>query len=137
MKLLLLLLVSCASMSEGSYKKKFHIEDYKSSLTPVAAYELLAAKMKKCYSQSDYPVYEKTVAEFNAATQTGTITYEIDNQSMGPKPLVLVEVVSDPDGSMVKIYSKGDVFRPASGYKHQIHKWLDGKKVDCDSRGQI
>lgn len=139
MKFLILLLVTaaCSSSSVGKYKKQYHIEDYKSSMTPAQAYTLLADRMKRCYPQSDYPVYEKTVAKFDDAKETGTITYEIDNQSMGPKPLAIVEVVKDEAGSLVKIYSKGDLFRPASVYKHHVHKWIEGKKVDCDSFGQI
>lgn len=137
MKYLLLLLVGCSSLSEGGYKRKYHVEDFKSTMEPSVVHTMLADKMKKCYPQSDYPVYEKTVSAFDVTKQVGTISYEIDNQSMGPTPLVLVEVVQEPTGSMVRVYSKGDLFRPAAVYQHQIHKWLDGKKVDCHSHGEI
>ncbi len=137
MKFLLLFLVGCAGMSEGTYKKKFHQEDFKSTLTPAAAHALLTEKMKKCYPQSDYPVYEKTVSEFDAVKQVGTVAYEIDNQSIGPQPLVLVEVEPDALGSIIKVYSKGTLFKAPTVYTHQIQKWIDGKKVDCDSHGQI
>ena len=134
---LLLLVVSCSTMTEGTYKKKYHLEDYKSKLEPSVVHGMLFRKMKKCYTQSDYPVYEKTVGTFDVTTQAGTIYYEIDNQSLGPKPLVIVDIMKDPEGSLIKVYAKGDMFRPASIYKHQIHKWLNDKKVDCDSHGQI
>jgi hypothetical protein len=124
-------------MTEGSYKKKFHLADYKSTLAPSVVHSLLVDKMTKCYTQSDYPVYEKTVSVFDEAKQFGTIAYEIDNQSLGPRPLVFVEVIKDEMGSIVKVYSKGDIFRPPGVYSHQIHKWVDGKKVDCHSHGKI
>lgn len=134
---LLLLVVSCSTMTEGKYKKKYHLEDFKSKQAPSLVHAMLMGKMKKCYTQSDYPVYEKTVGNFDVTTEFGTIYYEIDNQSLGPKPLVIVEVMKDPEGSLIKVYSKGDMFRPAGVYKHQIHKWLEDKKVDCHSHGQI
>ena len=132
----LLVLVGC-SMTQGKYKKKFHLEDFQTTMDPAAAHALLAHKMKDCYPQSAYPVYEKTLSHFDVTSQTGTISYEIDNQSLGPQTLVLVEVVKSPTGSVVQVYAKGDLFRRATVYQHQIQKWLDGKKVDCDSRGQI
>ena len=135
--LILLIVVSCSSFNEGKYKKEFHQEDYVSTMAPDVAHAMLTKKMTKCYQQSDYPAYRKTVSTFDQASQTGTISYETDTQSLGPKPLVLVEVSKDTAGSVVKIYSKGDVFKPATIYSHQIHKWLDGKKVDCDSHGEI
>ena len=134
--LLLFILISC-SMTEGTYKKKFHLQDFKSKLAPSVVHRMLVDKMTRCYPQSDYPVYEKTVSVFDEAKQFGTIAYEIDNQSTGPKPLVFVEVVKDEMGSMVKVYSKGDLFRPPGVYSHQIQKWVDGKKVDCHSHGKI
>jgi hypothetical protein len=137
MKLLLLFLVGCASMSQGKYKKEFHLEDFKSSSAPQALFTLLSDKMTKCYPQSDYPVFEKTIANFDDAKQVGTISYDVDNQSIGRKMLVLVEIISDSSGSLVKVYAKGDLLRSPDSFKHQIHKWIDGKKVDCDSRGQI
>lgn len=137
MKLLLLFsLISC-SMTEGTYKKKFHLEDLKSTLAPSVVHRMLVDKMTRCYTQSDYPVYEKTVSFFDEAKQFGTIAYEIDNQSSGPKPLVFVEVLKDEAGSIVKVYSKGDLFRAPGVYSHQIQKWVDGKKVDCHSHGKI
>lgn len=135
--LILLIFFSCSTMTEGTYKKKFHLEDYKSKQEPAPVYVMLLRKMKKCYPQSDYPAYKKTVGTFDAAKEFGTIYYELDIQSLGPKPLVIVEVMKDVEGTMVKVYSKGDIFRPASVYKHHIHKWLQDKKVDCDSHGQI
>jgi hypothetical protein len=93
--------------------------------------------MTKCYPQSEYPVYEKTVSSFDAAKDAGTVYYEIDNQSMGPKILVLVEIEKTETGSVAKVYSKGDLLRTPNSFKHQIHKWIDGKKVDCDGQGQI
>ena len=137
MKLLLLFTLISCSMTEGTYKKKFHLQDLKSNLAPSVVHLMLVDKMTKCYPQSDYPVYEKTVSVFDEAKQFGTIAYEIDNQSTGPKPLVFVEVVKDEMGSMVKVYSKGDLFRPPGVYSHQIQKWVDGKKVDCHSHGKI
>ena len=134
--LLLFILISC-SMTEGTYKKKFHLQDLKSKLAPSVVHRMLVDKMTRCYPQSDYPVYEKTVSVFDDAKQFGKIAYEIDNQSTGPKPLVFVEVVKDEMGSMVKVYSKGDLFRPPGVYSHQIQKWVDGKKVDCHSHGKI
>lgn len=139
MKLLILFLLTaaCSSSSIGKYKKQYHIEDYNSSMTPAQAHGLLADKMKRCYPQSDYPAYKKTVAKFDDTKESGTITYEVDNQSMGPRPLALVEVVKDGVGSLIKIYAKGDLFRAGTIYKHHVHKWLEGKKVDCDSFGKI
>lgn len=138
MKYLLLFLVGCAGMSEGTYKKKFHVEDIISNLDPSVAHALLLEKMTKCYPQSDYPTYEKTVGAFDAVKQTGTVAYEKDIQSMGPQPLVLVEVFQGfSTGSIVKIYSKGDLFVKPTIYQHQIQKWLVGKKVDCHSHGEI
>jgi len=135
----LLTLVSCSSITESKYKKSYHLEDYKTNMEPSVVHALLASKMKACYPQSDYPVYEKTISGFDVGSLQGTISYVIDNQSLGPKTLVLVEIVNDPNafGSIVKIFAKGDLFRPAGVYKHQIHKWIEGKKVDCDSRGEI
>ena len=124
-------------MTEGTYKKKYHLEDYKTKQVPSVVFSMLIQKMKKCYTQSDYPVYEKTVGKFDSTTDTGSISYEIDNQSMGPKPLVIVDILTDPEGTLIKVYSKGDMFRPAGVFKHQIHKWLEDKKVDCDSHGHI
>jgi len=137
MKFLLLLLISCSTMTQGKYKKEYYLEDVKTTLAPSAVYQLLSGKMTKCYTQSDYPVFEKTISEFDQSKELGTITYDVDNQSAGRKSLVLVEVVKDEAGSIVKIYAKGDLLRTPASFKHQIHKWLDGKKVDCDSRGQI
>lgn len=139
MKILLLvfILASCSTMTEGTYKKKFHLEDYFSKQKPADVHSMLIEKMKKCYPQSDYPVYEKTVGSFDRVKETGTIYYEIDNQSLGPKPLVIVDIMKDPQGSLIKVYAKGDMFRPATIFKHQVHKWLDGKKVDCHSHGEI
>jgi hypothetical protein len=137
MKFLLLFLVGCASMSQGKYKKEFHLEDFKSSSSPQTVFSLLSEKMTKCYPQSEYPVFEKTIASFDPEKQVGTISYDVDNQSIGRKMLVLVEVFSDSSGTLIKVYAKGDLLRSADSFKHQIHKWIDGKKVDCDSRGQI
>ena len=75
MKYLLLLLVGCAGMSEGTYKKKFHVEDFVSNLEPSIVHSMLLEKMTKCYPQSDYPVYEKTVGAFDAVKQAGTVAY--------------------------------------------------------------
>jgi hypothetical protein len=139
MKLLLplFILVACTTSNEGKYKREYHVEDFVTSMAPDVAHGMLAQKMTKCYQQSDYPAYRKTVSEFDQVSQTGTISYETDTQSMGPRSLVLVEVSKDSAGSIVKVYSKGDLFRAPTVYSHQIHKWLDGKKVDCDSHGEI
>ena len=142
MKFLILLsfLVSCA-YTEGRYKKDHHQDDFKSNMKPYDVHLMLTKKMEKCYPQSDYPVYEKTVSEFDQIKESGTISYEIDNQSMGPRPLILVEVMKDPasslEGSLIKVYAKGDILRPGTVYSHQIHKWIDGKTVDCHSHGEI
>ncbi len=132
-----LVCVGCSTMTQGKYKKAYHLEDYSSSQDAVSVHGMLTEKMTKCYPQSDYPMYEKTVTSFDATKQSGTIVYEVDNQSLGPKILVLVEVEKADSGSMVKVYSKGDLLRSPGHFKHQVHKWLDGKKVDCDSQGQI
>ena len=138
MKYFLLLLVACSGMSEGTYKKKYHLNDFQSDKTSVASFKLLSEKMKKCYPESPYPAYEKTVANFNEEKQTGTIAHEIDNQGLGPQVLVLIEIFPvDVNASLIKVYSKGDLFRARGVYKHQIQKWLDGKVVDCNSRGKI
>ena len=137
--LLLLTLTACSSISESKYKKKYHIDDYQTTMESSVVHALLKSKMRACYPQSDYPSYEKIISDFDVATLEGTISYVVDKQSIGPRTLVLVEVVNDSKtaGSIVKIFAKGDLFRPASVYKHQIHKWITGKKVDCDSRGKI
>jgi hypothetical protein len=137
--LILLTLASCSSITEGKYKKKYHVEDYQTTMESSVVHALLKAKMKACYPQSDYPSYEKTISEFDVGNLEGTISYVVDKQSLGPRTLLLVEVINDPktSGSVVKIFAKGDLFRPASVYKHQVHKWITGKKVDCDSRGEI
>lgn len=139
MKMLLLLVVlsSCSGFTEGSYKKKYHLTDYTSTLAPAELHARLKDKMEKCYVQSEYPVYEKTVAHFDAEKNVGVVSYEIDNQGIGPRPLVLVEILAEGSGSQAKIYAKGDVFRPAGVFQHQIHKWIQGQKVDCQSRGDI
>ncbi len=133
----LALLTACSTMTKGKYKKEFHLEDYQSSKSPEELHKLLTEKMTKCYPQSEYPVYEKTISEYNAAKNSGSVHYEIDNQSMGPKILVYVEVEKTDTGSVAKVYSKGDLLRTPNSFKHQVHKWLDGKKVDCDGQGQI
>lgn len=136
----LLFLVACSGTSQGEYRKKYHVEDFTSTMAPAELHGILVRKMKKCYPQSDYPTYEKTVFDFNPEKQLGTITYEVDTQSIGPQPLVVVEVMNEPagaGGSLVKVYAKGEILRPGTIYSHQIHKWIDGKKVDCDSQGEI
>lgn len=135
--LALTLLSACSTMTKGKYKKEFHLEDYSSAKSPADLHKHLTEKMTKCYPQSEYPVYEKTVSSFDAAKDVGTVYYEIDNQSMGPKILVLVEIEKTETGSVAKVYSKGDLLRTPNSFKHQIHKWIDGKKVDCDGQGQI
>ncbi len=137
MKFLFLLVLFSCSMTQGTYKKKFHLEDFQSKLTAADVHAMLTKKMLKCYPQSDYPVYEKTESHFDVVKQSGTISYVIDNQSLSPVTLVLVEIENDVIGSNIKVYAKGDLFRPASIYRHQIQKWLDGKKVDCNSHGEI
>lgn len=134
---LLLLIVSCSGMSEGKYRKEYHLENYHSSKEPSDVHALLTKKMTKCYPQSAYPVYEKTVSVFNPETNKGSVRYEIDNQSMGPRPLVLVDILKSEEGSLIQVYSKGDMFRPPGVYKHHIKKWINDQKVDCQSRGQI
>jgi hypothetical protein len=135
--LALILLSACSTMTKGKYKKEFYLEDYPTAKAPSDLHKLLTEKMTKCYPQSEYPVYEKTVSSFDAAKDAGTVYYEIDNQSIGPKILVLVEVEKTDSGSVAKVYSKGDLLRTPNSFKHQIHKWIDGKKVDCDGQGQI
>lgn len=135
--LLALVCAGCSTMTQGKYKKNFHLEDYTSDKDALTVHSLLAEKMTKCYPQSAYPIYEKTVSSFDANKQVGVISYEVDNQSLGPKILVLVEVEKAEKGSLVKVYAKGDLLRSPGHFKHQVHKWLDGKKVDCDSHGQI
>jgi hypothetical protein len=135
--LMLLALVACSTMSDGSYKKKFHLGDYKSSNTSKVMHEILVDKMTKCYKQSGYPAYEQTVSKFDHTDLSGEVAYVIDNQTMGPQPLVIVDVLSSGEGSLVKVYSNGGMLRPAGVYKHQIQKWVDGKTVDCGSHGQI
>lgn len=137
--LILLTLIACSGMSEGRYRKEFHQADYATTKSPVETYQLIKDKMTKCYPQSDYPMFEKTVANFNEAKSTGSISYQVDNQSLGPKMMVLVDVLpkAEGSGSLVKIYAKGDLTQSASGYKHDVFKWLEGKKVDCDARGKI
>lgn len=135
--LLLLSLVACGSMSDGSYKKKFHLADYKTSDNSSVIFEKLVDKMTKCYKQSGYPAYEQTVSKFDHQDNSGEIAYVIDNQTMGPQPLVIVDIQSTGEGSLVKVYSRGGMLRPAGVYKHQIKKWVDGKTVDCGSHGQI
>lgn len=135
--LLLLVVAACSHTSEGGYKKKYHVGDYTSTMAPQEMHNLLHTNMKKCYTQSDYPLYEKTISKFDPETSSGTVSYKIDNQSMGPKTLVLVEVLRASEGSLVKVYSQGDVFRPAGVYRHQVQKWVDGLKVDCHSHGEI
>ncbi len=180
MKILLLLLVTaCSTYTQGEYKRKFHLADYKSPKSAVEVHTMLTEKMTKCYTQSDYPLYEKTISSFDAEKNVGLIKYVIDNQTRGPRTLVMVEIMSgDEDtpvrnqdaeavisdvektiekerkntkldttkalpqleikhGSLVKVYSKGDLFHADSVYQHQIQKWLDGKTVDCDSHGEI
>ncbi len=139
MKTLLMafVLFGCASVTDGEFKKKYHLEDYKSAMAPADLHKLLTEKMTKCYPQKEYPVYEKTVSQFNPETESGDIVYEIDNQSMGPQPLLIVEVIKDPEGSVARVFSKGSVFHPAGVYKHQVKKWVDGLKVDCQSHGKI
>ena len=134
---MLLALVACSSMSDGSYKKKFHLDDFKSSNNSKVMFDTLADKMTKCYKQSGYPAYEQTVAKFDPQDSSGEIAYVIDNQTMGPQPLVIVDVLSTGEGSLVKVYSRGGMLRPAGVYKHQVQKWVDGKTVDCGSHGQI
>jgi hypothetical protein len=135
--LILLSLVACSTMTEGTYKKKFHVEDFKSTESSQKIFEILKAKMEQCYPQSDYPTFEKTISQFDAPTGVGSVKYQVDNQSMGAKTLVLVEIMKLDNGSLIKLYSKGDLLRSPSVFKHQVQKWLDGKKVDCDSRGEI
>lgn len=135
--LILLALVACSGMSDGRYRKDFFQGDYVSEKSPQELYTLLKEKMTKCYPQSDYPKHEKTLAEFNSTKNSGTIRYEVDHQSMGPRPLVLVDVIPAETGSIVKVYSKGDLTQTGTGFKHDVHKWLEGKKVDCDARGKI
>lgn len=180
MKILLLLLVTaCSTYTEGEYKRKFHLADYKSPKSAVEVHTMLTEKMTKCYTQSDYPLYEKTVSKFDAERNVGFIKYDIDNQTRGPRTLVMVEVMSgDEDtpvrnqdaqgvisdvektvekekketkldstkalpqlevkhGSLVKVYSKGDLFHADSVYQHQIQKWIDGMTVDCHAHGDI
>lgn len=135
--LILFALVACSGMTDGRYRKDFHQGDYNSEKAPQEVYSLLKEKMTKCYSQSDYPKYEKTLGDFDGAKNTGYIRYEVDHQSLGPKTLVLVDVTAGTTGSVVKVYSKGDLTQTGTGFKHDIHKWLEGKKVDCDARGKI
>lgn len=135
--LVLFFMVGCATMTQGKYKKEFHLEDYQSKSSPLEVHKLLTEKMTKCYSQSDYPSYEKTLSSFDETQEIGTVYYEVDHQSMGPQILVLVEIEKAEGGSIVKVYSKGDLLRSPGSFKHHVHKWLDGKKVDCNSQGQI
>lgn len=135
--LIVFLTFGCSSSSSSKYKKQFHLEDFKSAKTPAEVHALLADRMTRCYPQSEYPVYEKTVAKFDDTNESGSVAYEMNNPSMSLETLVLVEVAKDETGSVVKVYAKGNLFRPGSVYKHHIHKWLEGKKVDCDSFGQI
>ncbi len=134
---ILFALVACSTMSDGSYKKKYHLADFKSAQTTQALHDMLVDKMTRCYSQSNYPVYEQTVAKFDHEDLSGEIAYVIDNQSMGPQPLVIVDIIREGEGSVVKVYSKGALLKPAGVYEHQIHKWVNGKTVDCNSRGMI
>lgn len=134
---ILFALVACGSMSDGSYKKKFHLGDYKSDEKTETVHAMLVDKMTKCYKQSGYPTYEQTVSKFDHEDLSGEIAYVIDNQTMGPQPLVIVDVVRDGEGSLVKVYSRGGMLRPAGVYKHQIQKWVDGQTVDCGSYGKI
>lgn len=134
---LLLLVVSCGHMSEGAYKKKYFIKEVASKATPQEVHTLLLEKMTKCYPQKGYPVFEKTLGKYNADSESGFVSYEIDNQSVGPVRLVLVEILKADTGSTVKIYSKGDLFRPAGVYEHNVQKWVDGQTVDCHSHGKI
>lgn len=135
--LMLLLLTACATMSEGEYKRTYPLADFNSSKSAQDTYQLLKDKMTKCYPQSDYPTYQMTTGEFDQEKEKGTIRYKVDNQTAGSKILVLVEVAKNDQGSLVKTFSRGDLFHAASVYRHQIQKWLDGKKVDCDARGEI
>lgn len=130
-------LVACSTMSDGSYKKKYHLADFNSTQSSQAVHDMLVEKMTKCYTQSNYPLYEQTVSKFDHEFQSGEIAYVIDNQGMGPQPLVIVDIVRVESGSVVKVYSKGGLLRSAGVYEHQIQKWVDGKTVDCDSRGII
>lgn len=135
--LLLLSLIACSTMSDGSYKKKYHLEDFKSIQSSKFIHDMLVDKMTRCYKQSGYPTYEQTVSKFDETDQSGEIAYVIDNQTMGPRPMVIVDVIKDGEGSIVKVYSKGSVFYNAGVYKHQVQKWVNGKTVDCNSHGQI
>ena len=132
-----LFVVSCSSLSDGEFKKRYHLEDFKSKKPAAELHQELKVKMTKCYPQKDYPTYEKTVGKFNPKTESGDIVYEIDNQSMGAQPLLIVEVVKDGTGSIAKVYSKGSIFHPAGVYKHHVQKWVDGLKADCHSHGKI
>ena len=135
--LFLLALVACSGMTDGRYRKDFHQGDYSSTQTPQAVYSLLKEKMTKCYPQSDYPKHEKTLGDFDSAKNAGYIRYEVDHQSMGPRTLVLVDILPGTSGSIVKVYAKGNLTQTGTGFKQDIHKWLEGKKVDCDARGKI
>jgi hypothetical protein len=135
--LILLTLVACSGMSEGRYRKDFHQGDYTSEKASEEVYALLKQNMTKCYPQSDYPMYEKTVGDFDHAKNSGFVRYEVDNQSMGPRTLVLVDVQPLETGSTIKVFSKGNLTKTGTAFKHDIQKWLDGKKVDCDARGKI
>jgi hypothetical protein len=140
MKLFLLtlfIIAGCSTMTQGKYKKEFHLEDFQSKSSPLDVHQLLTEKMTKCYPQSEYPSYEKTLSSFDQVKEIGTVYYEVDHQSMGPKILVLVEIEKADGGSLVKVYSQGDFLRSPASFKHHVHKWLDGKKVDCNSQGQI
>lgn len=124
-------------MTEGEYKRKFHVTDINSPKKPAEVHAFLKDKMTRCYQQKDYPVYEKTLSNFDQKKNSGVITYEIDNQSQGPIRMVLVDVLPTEKGSVVKVYSKGDLFRPAGVYEHQIQKWMDGKMVNCNAHGML
>jgi hypothetical protein len=135
--ILLIVISSCSSFSIDRYKKEHHLEDFKSSKSAADVHALLFSKMKRCYPQSEYPAYKKTIASFNSTNNTGFIRYDFDTQSLGPRPLVYVEITNDNMGSLIRLFAKGDIFRPGESYKHHIQKWLNGKKVDCNSLGKI